>query len=210
MLSHEHNEVNRAIISFFDQLAERWDAIVCSQHAERLGCLIERLAIPPQSRILDVGSGTGVLLPFLTSPCCANRFVVPMDLSFNMIKNAVARSMKLAPSIACVQGDASCLPFGKGVFDWIVCNSVFPHFQDQAACVDQLAAALIPGGYFVVCHSQSRETINTFHRSHGGLIGGHELPEETPMKGLMSNANLTVKVYEDCDDHYLLVAVKNV
>ena len=209
MSTHEYSEVNRAIKSFFDQLAERWDTTVCPQHAERLGRLIKRLAIPPQSCILDVGSGTGVLLPFLTSPCCANRFVVSMDLSINMLQYSAARATEFSHFVACVQGDATCLPFGKGVFDWIVCNSVFPHFHDQATCVCQLTEALVPGGSFVVCHSQSRETINTFHRSHGGLIGGHELPEETPMKMLMTDADLTVTVYEDCDDHYLLVAVKN-
>lgn len=209
MFPHEQREVNRAIKQFFDQLAERWDATVCPQHAERLGCLIERLAIPTQSRILDVGSGTGVLVPFLTGIPGGNRLVVPMDLSFNMLQYAAVRSATPPHTVACVQGDAASLPFGERVFDWVLCNSVFPHFHDQAESVHQLAGTLVSGGRLVVCHSQSRDTINTFHRSHGGLIGGHELPEEAPMKALMTAADLTVTDYEDCDDHYLLVAVKN-
>ena len=209
MSTDEHIKVNGAIQAFFDGLADRWDTTTCPQHAERLGALMMRLAIPPHARILDVGSGTGVLLPFLVPNEWEDRFVVPIDLSINMLRRAATRFAQSNRAVTCVQADAACLPFGEAIFDWVLCNSVFPHFEDQATCVLQLARTLTRGGRLVVCHSQSRETINAFHHSHGGLIGGHELPEKAPMLQLMTKANLTVTLYENCEDHYLLVAVKN-
>jgi ubiquinone/menaquinone biosynthesis C-methylase UbiE len=125
-----------------------------------------------------------------------------------MLKYAAIRDGHANDSIACLQADAMTLPLRSASFDWVICNSVFPHFLDQEACARELSRMLAPGGSFVVCHSQSREAINAFHRSHGGLIGGHELPEEPEMRDMLRKADLETTRYENEEDHYLLVAKK--
>jgi hypothetical protein len=74
--------------------------------------------------------------------------------------------------------------------------------------VGELARVLRPGGRLAVCHSQSRDTINGFHSSRGGLIGGHFLPDAAGMARIMAHAGLWVASLEDAIDRYLLVAVK--
>ncbi len=192
-------EMNRRIRSFFDGLAADWEGTVCPQHADRLAGLIARLDMEMTGRILDVGTGTGVLIPLLATP---GRVVVAVDLAFEMVRRAAGRP----EGAACAQADVMRLPFAGGAFDWILCNSVFPHFLDQGVCVRELVRALRAGGRLVVCHTQSREAINAFHRSKGGLIGGHELPERAEMERMMGEVGLRTITHENAADHYLLVA----
>lgn len=208
MATNEHAEVNRRIQDFFDRLAGNWDATVCPQHGPRLAALTQTLPIPAQARILDVGSGTGVMLPLLAPVNGSGRMVVAIDLAWEMMRMAALRNDCASKAVACAQADAMQLPFATGAFDWIVCNSVFPHFLDQQACVNELARTLKQGGGFVVCHSQSREAINAFHHARGGLIGGHQLPDDDAMAAIMSNAGLAVTRRENAEEHYLLLAVK--
>ncbi len=202
-------DMTKKIRTFFDNLAAEWEQSTCPEHPERLKTMIQRLNIPPRARILDVGSGTGVLLPLLAPTPANERVVMAIDLAFGMMREARHRPDCAHDHVLCLQTDVLALPFPPESFDWVICNSVFPHFLDQEACVRQLARVLRPGGAFVVCHTQRREAINEFHRSKGGLIGGHELPEMKAMESMMNRAGFQVDVHENTSCHYLLWARKH-
>ncbi len=204
----DYSALTQQIQAFFDERADAWDAQVCPQHVPRLTAMIQYLDIPPNADILDVGSGSGVLLPIL-APCESNgRFIVPIDMSFQMLRVAKNRMDYNRELTKWLQTDAMRLPFYDETFDWIICNSVFPHFIDQQAAISELTRVLRYGGSLVVCHSQSREAINEFHRSHGGMIGGHELPDKAVMEQLIAKSGLNTVRYENADDHYLLHAMR--
>ncbi len=50
---------------YFNQKAPLWDNLLTEETRERLKKIIAELAIKRGSVILDAGTGTGVLLPFL-------------------------------------------------------------------------------------------------------------------------------------------------
>ncbi|HPO12218.1 MAG TPA: class I SAM-dependent methyltransferase [Candidatus Hydrogenedentes bacterium] len=208
MTASVFKDMTQKIRTFFDNLAAEWDQSTCPQHSERLKTLVHRLNIPLQAKILDVGSGTGVLLPLLAPPEQYQRWVVAIDLAFLMMRAARRRTDCAQRRVLCVQTDVLTPPFRPETFDWVICNSVFPHFLDQQACLHQLAWVLRPGGAFVVCHTQSREAINEFHRSKGGLIGGHELPDMKDMELLFHRAGLHVQIHENTPEYYLITARK--
>jgi len=208
MALNESADIQRRIQAFFDDLAGRWDSIVNQQHAPKLCAIVERLGIPKVARILDVGTGTGVLLPFLAPQAISGRRVTAVDLSFEMLRRAAQHPDINRRAVSLAQADATGLPFAPDVFDWVLCNSVFPHFSDQPACVRELARVLRPGGRLMICHSQSRKAINELHHSHGGIIGGHELPAKPVMIRMMTAAGLEVNTFESTETHYLLVAEK--
>ena len=207
METHDHEILNDRLRGFFDMLAPKWNEIVFSEHAERLATLLDRIPLGANDTVLDVGTGTGVLLPMLV-PVGGGRRVAAVDIAFEMLREARSRSGVAFERVLLVQADAHRMPFAAESFDWVLCNSVFPHFHDQAACLRHLATLLRVGGGFVVCHSQSREAINELHRSKGGLIGGHELPEEAEMRAIFSGAGLRIEQLEDAPEHYFLAARK--
>lgn len=198
--------MNRRIRAFFDKHAPAWDDGVSEELLARLADIMSGLDIRPGDRVLDVGCGTGVLLQHLYPRIGPDGRIVAVDLSFDMLARARAKRGG-APTLF-LQADVSECPFVPGWFDLVVCYSVFPHFLDQGRAVAALASMLKPGGRLVVCHSKSREDINDFHDTVGEVVGGHYLPEEPAMRGLLEGAGLNVMRFDALSDRYVVVSGK--
>ena len=198
-----YREVKRRIQAFFDERAANWHEHMGPEHPERLARIVSELDVAPGSRLLDVGAGNGVLLPLLAPVA---RLVVALDVSAKMLVEARQRAH--VPQAAYLQADALDLPLPSRCFDMVICNSCFPHFDDQRRATGEMARVLRSGGRLVICHTSSRHAINQCHHSHGGVIGGHELPDAERMRALLAEAGLRLDVLNDGEEGYLVVADK--
>lgn len=196
----ERRRLTRKTRDFFDALAPRWGGIMGDGHAERLRALLSPVLFDGARRVLDVGAGSGVLWPILRDRLGGAALLAAVDLSAAMLKQGPTDAA--APLVA----DGEELPFGDGAFDWVFCNSCFPHFTDQGAALAEMRRVLAPGGTLVVCHSESRAAINEIHRQTGGQVGGHELPEDEAMVLLARGAGLTPSLLLDGKQGYLFLA----
>lgn len=212
-MTHHNNETLARTRAFFDKRAANWDSMISAGHAKRLQTLIEVLPISPRACVLDVGCGTGVLLPILRDMLGAAGRVVAADISFPMLQEADKRAAALhtnlqVPAFVPVQADVVQPPWCPLSFDWIICNSCFPHFHDQQQAMNTMAGLLKFGGRLVVCHTESRDAINQRHRTVGGEVGGHELPDSTCMGGMVKNAGLLLEQLRESSDAYMMTARK--
>lgn len=73
---------------WFDSLADNWDIIATEEKLNNLHQLLNSLAISPASRVLDVGTGTGVLVPWLHNIVGAGGEIVGIDFAPKMIDQA--------------------------------------------------------------------------------------------------------------------------
>ena len=110
---------------------------------ERLG---ELLRLTPESRVLDVASGTGTSAFFL-----AERFgchVVGIDYSSQNIAqaNELAATKELESRVRFERGDAERLPFPDAAFDAVLCECAFCTFPDKFAAAREFARVLRPKG----------------------------------------------------------------
>ncbi|MEA3340621.1 MAG: methyltransferase domain-containing protein, partial [Chloroflexota bacterium] len=179
---------------FFDQAADDWDELEVEETYARLREIVAGLGIAPGAAVLDVGCGTGILLPLLRESMNGDGCVVALDLSREMLKRALGKGAALSLSkgqpAVYVQGDAESLPLPEGAFDWVLCNAVFPHFADKLCALAELRRVLRPGGRLVICHTASRQTINEFHRSIGGAVAHDAIPGEAEMLRLLQETGL--------------------
>ncbi len=190
---------------FFDQAAADWDALEVEETHVRLREIVAGLDIAPGAVVLDVGCGTGILLPLLRESMNGDGHIVALDLSGKMLKQASSKGHKAVY----VQGDAQSLPLPEGVFDWVFCNAIFPHFLDKSRALAELRRVLRAGGHLVICHTASRQAINEFHRSAGGIVAHDTIPDEGEMLRLLRETGLVEAQVRDEPDRYLVLACRD-
>lgn len=122
---------------YFNQKAGEWDSLLSEETIQCLSTIIKELAIKPGSHILDVGTGTGVLLPFLVEAAGKDGRVVALDIAEEMLARAKAKNIE---NVEYVLGDITCTPFEHNTLDEIICNSCFPHVIDKLQALREINA----------------------------------------------------------------------
>jgi ubiquinone/menaquinone biosynthesis C-methylase UbiE len=206
MAANAANKLAMQLQRYFDQLAPTWDNEFGPERLEGLGRIVKELGIGPGYCVLDIGSGTGVLLPFLIAEMRGEGEIVALDFSAEMLSQA--RAKNLPPMVCYAQGDAIAIPLGDNSVDVAVCNSAFPHFDDKAKALKEIARVLKNNGRLAICHTMSRETLNQLHQSIGGIVANDLLPDEVELRGLVEQAGLKITRFEDNPARYLVIARK--
>lgn len=189
---------------YFNSKAVVWDKMMAHKPHEKLREILGPLDIGTGSTVLDVGSGTGVLLPLLKEITGPSGKIVAFDLAEEML--AVSKEKNGEAQIDYVQGDIANTPFAAQSFDAVICNSCFPHFPDKQAAAAEIARILKPGGLVVICHLSSRNELNDMHQSLGGVVGKDVLPDEETMMLIFKTAGFSCISIEDLTDRYVLTA----
>ncbi|NMB35512.1 MAG: methyltransferase domain-containing protein [Firmicutes bacterium] len=192
---------------YFNERAAGWDRLISDKTLQRLGGIIEELDIQPGSNILDVGTGTGVLIPFLQRVLGGTGSIVALDLAEEMLQRA--REKHGEKQIRYVTGDIAAAPFRENFFDEVICNSCFPHFQNKGAAVQEMFRILKPGGRAVVCHTMSREQLDSMHKALDSVVYNDRLPANDVMCSLFQQAGFDDLAISDRPTGYLLTARKN-
>jgi SAM-dependent methyltransferase len=133
----------------FTRLAPVWDARR-DPASPQLAAALARLDVTP-SRVLDVGTGTGIGARFLAKRYPEAR-VVGVDLAPAMVEEA-RRLLppELEDRVQYEVGDASALAFEDGAFDLVVLVNMIPFF-------DELARVTATGGAVVFAFTAGPET----------------------------------------------------
>jgi ubiquinone/menaquinone biosynthesis C-methylase UbiE len=189
--------------AFFEDLAERWDAQQPPDRQEVLRRLLAPFAakLGTARAILEVGSGTGALIPCLRERAPAAR-LVSIDLAHAMLRRARRR----CPDAALVQADVHRPPFIQqaGAFDLAVCHNSFPHFADKPSALRELARVLAPGGRLLILHDLSRAEVNAIHGGTGPPLHHDLLPPGEEARRMLLEAGFSDVWVEDVPAHYMV------
>jgi ubiquinone/menaquinone biosynthesis C-methylase UbiE len=206
MAASSISRLDMQLQEYFDQLAPTWDEELTPEKLKRLGSIVKELGIEPGNYVLDIGSGTGVLLPFLIAELGDGGKIVALDFSAEMLCQAKAKNFP--PIVGFAQADVLAIPLPDNSMDLAICNSAFPHFDDKTGALKEIARVLKNNGRLVICHTMSREMVNQLHQSIGGAVASDLLPDEFQLRGLIKQAGLKITCFEDSPGRYLIIARK--
>jgi SAM-dependent methyltransferase len=176
--------------AFFESSASTWDRLDGRNRADEMAPEIVRdFAIQPGDAVLDVGTGTGVLLPLLGKAAGTQGTVVAIDFAFGMLVAAASRGFDVRPSF--FNAAVSAIPFKHDSFDKVTCFSAFPHFPDKAKALAEMARVLKTDGTLFIAHIHSIEEIAALHDHVGGSVRRDHLPGREAMAHLMGDAGFS-------------------
>lgn len=189
---------------FFDQQAGNWDRSRPADLADRLARVVEVTGVCSGQRVLDVGSGTGVLISHLLRAVGPRGLVIAVDFAIKMLVESKAKA--LGSRVHLAQASVAALPFSVGHFDVVTCNAAFPHFPDRRRAVAEMARALRPGGRLAISHPIGRAAVEAIHRAAGGPVEHDALPDADAMRSLLEDAGLRVATLIDEPEFFVVVA----
>lgn len=191
---------------YFNQLAGRWDKMTLEETRARLPQMIDYLVIKPGDTILDVGGGTGILLPLLYNAVGDRGKIVSLDIAEEMLKQS--RDNGYPNNIYYIHADVAAIPLSGEAFNLVICYSCFPHFPDKLKALAEMARVLRNRGRLVICHTASREAINELHKSIGNVVENDTIPDEATMRKMLAASGLKHIEIRDEAHRYLAIAAK--
>jgi len=173
----------------YDSVAETYERVAVPRFEPMAHDLLAALRPRPGERVLDVGTGTGLVAGLAVSAVGLAGIVVGVDPSERMLRIARARR-----GICTAAGAAPGLPFRGASFDAVTANLVVSHFPDLATGLADLVRVLRPGARLAMTAwgpdltddeqgAEAYAVVTSVRESCG-------LPGETPVKGAPSEEQL--------------------
>ncbi|MDE6867465.1 MAG: class I SAM-dependent methyltransferase, partial [Muribaculaceae bacterium] len=199
--------MDQSEIDFFDRLAPDWDANEVNSTPERIKSILSKLPLRKGQNILDLGTGTGVLIPYLSEIVGEEGEVVGIDLSKGMLSRAKDKYGDL-PNVRFLKLDfeEEELP---GMYDVVMLFCVYPHLHSPQDTLQWLFKMNIkPGGCAVIAFSSDEKFINEIHHKRGSdsdhLLPAHLLARE------IAKWDYRTEVLASTPDEYIILIDRNV
>ncbi len=128
-----------------DPLPYYYKPLIGSIYRARIEQALSLLS-PPYDSILELGYGSGILLPSL---CALGNSISGIDLQSDPEKINFCLE-KVGVRCSLIQGDVADDYFEEGSFDLIVAISIFEHISDLAPVFERMHTLLRPSGQLLV------------------------------------------------------------
>lgn len=192
--------------SFFDNLAPTWDDNEILSTPSKVRAILDYFDLHDGQKILDLGTGTGVLLPYIAERIGEKGEITAVDYSAGMLQRAKEKYFRLVPTPEFVN-----LDFEKenlsGSFDRIILYCVYPHLHEPVETLKWLRAVnLNPGGKIYISFPCGPDFINNIHKekhSESDL-----LPSPAALAEHLCSSGLPTEVLADTEEAYVVMISK--
>ena len=190
---------------FFDKLAQTWDDNEVLSTPAKIREILSYMDIRPGDKILDLGTGTGVLLPFIAEKIGESGKITAVDYSEEMLKRARHKFSNLNPVPEFLNLDFENENI-NGEFDKIILYCVYPHLHTPVETLKWLKKVnLKPGGRIYIAFPCDNSFINNIHKEKHS--DSDALPSPPALSEMLNKEGLESEVICDTPSSYV-VSVK--
>lgn len=151
----EIEKIDKLQAEFFSELMHVFDPPLPEGVPQRLERIVESAEIKPSDSVLDVGTGTGILIPIIQRYSPA--FIYANDLSKAMLDSVKSRY----PSVRRAHGDVRDLSLPDEQFDVVLVNACYPNIIDKHRSFSNIQRMVKPGGRVIISHPLGRSFVDT-------------------------------------------------
>jgi len=192
---------------FFNQMAPTWDGrFYTPEMRERLLHLVSLFQVQKGAKILDVGAGTGGIIPYLLEAIGPEGSIWAIDFAEEMVKigrKKFQKERRVIFEVAAVED----LPYKDRFFDKIICFGAFPHFEDKEKALKEMNRVLKSQGTLIIAHALSSVALRSHHQNCAP-VSKDFLPEEGEMRSLLERAGFQLRRLIDQPKCYLCEGLK--
>lgn len=195
--------------TYFNEIARLWDTLPGPDQVEsRIRELVAQCTRSPVlGWILDVGCGTGILVPALLEQHPFPSRILEMDFAFSMLRVNLAK-YGAWPRIFHACADVQQIPLQDASIELVVCFGLFPHLPDPDSALREFLRVLKPGGVLAIGHLMASDELNAFHASLDGPVAGDRLPPAEELARRLSELGATDIQASESPGFYLVRAFK--
>ena len=193
--------------AFFNQMAPAWDErFYTPEMEERLPQLVSLFHLQKGTKILDVGAGTGGIIPYLLEAIGPEGSIWAIDFAEEMVRIG-RRKFQEESRVIFELASVEDLPYKDRFFDQIVCFGAFPHFDDKGKALEEMNRVLKSQGTLIIAHALSSVALRSHHQNCAP-VSKDFLPEEGEMRSLLERAGFQLNRLIDQPKCYLCEGVK--
>ncbi|MDI6600805.1 MAG: class I SAM-dependent methyltransferase [Thermoanaerobacteraceae bacterium] len=188
-------------LKYFDNMAHKWDEIVKHDY-NKIDFVLDMLDMAEGDKVLDVGTGTGVLILPLLKRVGNRGHITAIDTSKEMLE--VAKKKYNHPNVNFIEANIENFSAKAESYDYIFFYSVFPHIEDKVKAIENAHKLLKNNGSIIIFHSENRKAINKLHSQIPGL-SDHILPPPDEIMDILDKNHIECVNSIDNEDMFLVI-----
>jgi Methylase involved in ubiquinone/menaquinone biosynthesis len=194
--------------AFFNQIAPTWDDMQQDNKQMKSGTrnFVQCAYLSGARTILDVGCGTGVLVPHLLSVYPNAKLIVELDFAEEML--AANRAKYSDPRLVRLADDATDSLLPDEAMDVVLCFNAAPHLGNGESAFRDLFRVLNRGGVLAIGHLMSSSELNQFHGNLHGPVAHDHLPPSKELGRILSGLGAINIVAQEQPGWYFVRAEK--
>ncbi len=192
-------------IDFFDRMAPSWDSNEVRSTPERIKSILGQLPLSKGMKVLDLGTGTGVLVPYLSEIVGPEGSVTAVDLSEGMLAEARKKFGALNNvEFLKLDFEEEQIP---GKYDAVMLFCVYPHLHAPADTLECLFKMnMTPDGFIVIAFPSDETFINNIH--HERKAEHDQLPSAAVLAERLGIMGFKAEVVSSTEDEYIVLVRK--
>ncbi|MGE4384316.1 MAG: class I SAM-dependent methyltransferase [Endomicrobiaceae bacterium] len=190
---------------FFNINADTWDNHINPYKEKRITGLMMLLQLKETDSIIDIGSGTGILVPYLRKLIKNDSNITELDFSKCMIDKA---KEKFGNKINYIVSSVEKLNIKDNSFSKAVIFNSFPHFEDKQKALFEVFRILKNNAIILLAHSDSKNVVNNRHKEIGGVIANDVFQSNDNMICMFKKAGFKKIEITDNNDVFYIKAIK--